>query len=173
MKVLPAAVGSAAFFVVAPGTVLGVIPWLITHWELPHFSAAGRLSQGIGLLLIGAGLIPLAHAFVQFAKAGGTPAPIAPTERLVVTGFHRFVRNPIYVALIAVVLGQALFFASLGLVVYAVVIWVVTASFVRIYEEPTLTRQFGSEYEAYRRNVRAWIPRVHPWTPVLDTPKGA
>jgi protein-S-isoprenylcysteine O-methyltransferase Ste14 len=91
----------------------------------------------------------------------------------VVTGLHRFVRNPIYLALIVVVLGQALLFGSLGLVVYAVVIWVVTASFVRIYEEPTLARQFGREYEAYRHNVRAWITRAHPWTPPLDTPKEA
>ena len=172
MKVLPAAVGSMAFFAIAPGTVLGVIPWLITRWELPHFSAAGHLSQGLGVLLIGAGLVPLVHAFVQFAKAGGTPAPVAPTERLVVTGFHRFVRNPMYVGLIVVVLGQALLFGSLELVVYAVVVWIATASFARFYEEPTLARQFGREYEAYRHNVRAWIPRVHPWTPVPDTPKG-
>lgn len=165
MRLLPAAVGTAAFFVVAPGTVLGVIPWLITRWELPCFAAAGRVAQGIGVLLIGAGLVPLVHAFVQFAKAGGTPAPVAPTERLVVTGFHRFVRNPMYVGLVVVVLGQALLFGSLGLVLYAVIVWIVTASFVRIYEEPTLARQFGPEYEVYRRNVRAWIPRIHPWTP--------
>lgn len=168
MKILPAAAGSAAFFVVAPGTVVGVIPWLITRWELPDFGALGRALQGVGVLLIGAGLVPLVHAFVQFAKAGGTPVPVAPPQRLVVTGFNRFVRNPMYVGLIVVVLGQALLFGSLGLVVYAVVIWAVTASFARVYEEPTLARQFGREYDAYRHNVRAWIPRAHPWMPVPD-----
>ena len=168
MKILPAAAGSAAFFVVGPGTVVGVIPWLITRWALPDLDAPGRVVQGVGVLLIVAGLIPLVHAFVQFAKAGGTPVPVAPPQRLVVTGFNRFVRNPMYVGLIVVVLGQALLFGSLGLVVYAVVIWAVTASFARVHEEPTLARQFGREYDAYRHNVRAWIPRAHPWTPVPD-----
>ena len=165
MKILPAAAGSAAFFVVGPGTVVGVIPWLITRWALPDLGAPGRVVQGVGVLLIVAGLVPLVHAFVQFAKAGGTPVPVAPPQRLVVTGFNRFVRNPMYVGLIVVVLGQAVLFGSLGLVVYALVIWAVTASFVHVYEEPTLARQFGREYDTYRHNVRA---RTHPWTPVLD-----
>ena len=168
MKILPAAAGSASFFVVGPGTVVGVIPWLITRWALPELGAPGRVVQGVGVLLIVAGLVPLVHAFVQFAKAGGTPVPVAPPQRLVVTGFNRFVRNPMYVGLIVVVLGQAVLFSSLGLVVYALVIWAVTASFVHVYEEPTLARQFGREYDTYRHHVRAWTPRTHPWTPVLD-----
>ena len=166
MRKSTAAVGSAAFFVVAPGTVVGLIPWLITRWELPDSTPVWRVV--LGVLLIVAGLMPAVHAFVQFAKAGGTPVPVAPPQRLVVTGFNRFVRNPMYVGLIVVVLGQALLFGSLGLVVYAVVIWAVTASFARVHEEPTLARQFGREYDAYRHNVRAWIPRAHPWTPVPD-----
>ena len=141
MKILPAAAGSAAFFVVGPGTVVGVIPWLITRWALPDLGAPGRAVEGVGVLLIVAGLVPLVHAFVQFAKAGGTPVPVAPPQRLVVTGFNRIVRNPMYVGLIVVVLGQAVLFGSLGLVVYALVIWAVTASFVHVYEEPTLARQ--------------------------------
>lgn len=147
---------------------MGVIPWLITRWALPDLGAPGRVVEGVGVLLIVAGLVPLVHAFVQFAKAGGTPVPVAPPQRLVVTGFNRFVRNPMYVGLIVVVLGQAVLFGSLGLVVYALVIWAVTASFVHVYEEPTLARQFGREYDTYRHNVRAWTPRTHPWTPVLD-----
>ena len=107
----------------------------------------------------------MVHAFAQFAKAGGTPMPIAPTQRLVVTGFNRFVRNPMYVGLIVVILGQALLFGSLWLVLYAAIAWIITASFVRVYEEPTLLRQYGSQYEEYRRNVHAWLPRLHPWTP--------
>ncbi len=121
----------------------------------------------MGVLLIVAGLVPLVHAFVQFAKAGGTPVPVAPPQRLVVTGFNRFVRNPMYVGLIVVVLGQAVLFGSLGLVVYALVIWAVTASFVHVYEEPTLARQFGREYDTYRHNVRAWTSRTRPRTSVL------
>lgn len=91
--------------------------------------------------------------------------PVAPTERLVVTGFNRFIRNPMYAGLITAILGQAVLFASVWLVVYAVIAWAVTASFVRWYEEPTLVRTYGQQYEAYRGNVPAWIPRLTPWTP--------
>jgi protein-S-isoprenylcysteine O-methyltransferase Ste14 len=161
-----AAVASAAFFVVAPGTVVGLIPWLITRWEIPGSTPIWRIV--LGVLLIVAGLILPVHAFVQFVKAGGTPMPIAPTQRLVVCGFNRYVRNPMYLGLLVVILGEALLFGSWALLVYAAVLWVITASFVRWYEEPTLLREYDGEYEAYRRNVHAWLPRWHPWTPGVE-----
>jgi protein-S-isoprenylcysteine O-methyltransferase Ste14 len=157
-----AAISSAAFFVAAPGTFVGLGPWLITHWEVPGSAPVVRI---VGVLLIVAGLIPPVHAFIQFVKAGGTPMPIAPTQRLVVTGFNRYVRNPMYVGLLTAIVGQALLFDSLWLLLYAAVGWIVTASFVHWYEEPTLVRQYGSQYEEYRRNVPAWIPRLPPWSP--------
>jgi protein-S-isoprenylcysteine O-methyltransferase Ste14 len=160
-----AAVGSAAFFVVAPGTVAGLGPWLITHWEIPGSSPPMRVMLGVVLIVLG--LIPPVHAFTQFVKAGGTPMPVAPTERLVVTGFNRFVRNPMYAGLITVILGQALLFDSPWLVLYAVIGWIVTASFVHWYEEPTLAGEYGEQYEEYRRNVPAWTPRLTPWSPPL------
>lgn len=166
MQTSRAAIASAAFFVVAPGTVVGLIPWLITRWEIADSTPMWRI--GVGVVLTVAGLIPPVHAFAQFVMAGGTPMPIAPTQRLVVTGFNRYVRNPMYVGLIVAILGQALLFGSMGLVVYAAVAWIITASFVRWYEEPTLVREYGSEYEAYRRNVHAWRPRWRPWTPVVE-----
>ena len=92
MKTSRAAIASAAFFVAAPGTVVGLIPWLITRWEIADSTPMWRIA--VGVVLIVAGLIPPVHAFVQFVKAGGTPMPIAPTQRLVVTGFNRYVRNP-------------------------------------------------------------------------------
>jgi protein-S-isoprenylcysteine O-methyltransferase Ste14 len=156
-----AAVGSAAFFVVAPGTVVGLGPWLITHWEIPGSSPPVRVILGVVLIVLG--LVPAVHAFTEFAKAGGTPAPVAPTERLVVTGFNRFVRNPMYVGLLTVILGEALLFDSPWLVLYAVIGWIVTASFVHWYEEPTLVGAYGEQYEQYRRNVPAWTPRLTPW----------
>jgi protein-S-isoprenylcysteine O-methyltransferase Ste14 len=122
----------------------------------------------IGGLLIVAGLIPPVHAFVQFVKAGGTPMPIAPTQRLVVTGFNRYIRNPMYAGLITAIVGQALLFGSWWLLLYAAAFWVITASFVRWYEEPTLVREYGDEYETYRRNVHAWWPRWHPWNPGVE-----
>jgi protein-S-isoprenylcysteine O-methyltransferase Ste14 len=163
-----AAVGSAMFFVAAPGTVVGLIPWLITRWQIPDPTGAWWMAQACGALLIVAGLIPAVAAFVEFAKAGGTPMPLAPTQHLVVSGFNRYVRNPMYVGLLVAIIGQALLFGSLAMLAYAALGWIVTASFVRWYEEPTLARRYGSEYEAYRRNVPAWIPRWRPWTPARD-----
>jgi protein-S-isoprenylcysteine O-methyltransferase Ste14 len=163
MRKSTAAVGSAAFFLVAPGTVVGLIPWLITRWELPDSTPVWRVV--LGVVLIVAGLMPAVHAFVQFAKAGGTPMPLAPPERLVVNGFNRYVRNPMYVGLLIAILGQALLFGSRGLVLYAAVMWIITASFVHWYEEPTLSRQYGTEYETYRHNVPAWLPRWRRWIP--------
>ena len=169
MRTSTAAAGSTAFFLVAPGTVVGVIPWLITRWEIPGSTSGWRAAQVLGVVLIVAGLIPVVHAFAQFAKAGGTPMPLAPTQRLVVNGFNRYVRNPMYAGLLIVILGQALLFGSLWLVLYAICAWIISASFVRWYEEPTLARTYGSEYEAYRRNVPAWLPRWHPWTPGVES----
>jgi protein-S-isoprenylcysteine O-methyltransferase Ste14 len=173
MRRSTAAIGSAAFFVVAPGTVVGLIPWWITGWELheplPYWVAA----QVVGVALICAGLVPAVHAFVQFAKAGGTPMPIAPTQHLVVTGFNRYVRNPMYVGLLTSLVGEALLFGQPSLLLYAAAGWAVTASFVHWYEEPTLCRQFGAEYEAYRSAVPAWRLRLRPWTPsASDRPGG-
>jgi protein-S-isoprenylcysteine O-methyltransferase Ste14 len=155
-----AAFASAAFFVVAPGTVVGLIPWLITHWEVRQ---PWVVAQVIGVVMICAGLVPAVSAFVEFVKAGGTPIPIAPTQRLVVSGFNRYLRNPMYFGLVLAILGQALLFASPALLVYAAAAWLVPAAFVRWYEEPTLARRYGAEYEAYRRAVPAWWPRLRPW----------
>ncbi len=130
MRQATAAVGSAAFFVVAPGTVVGLIPWLITGWHV----SGSPWQVAVGAALIIAGLIPLAFAFVEFAKAGGTPIPLAPTEHLVVTGFNRYVRNPMYVGLLVAIVGQASLFGSVGLLFYAALVWFATASFVRWYE---------------------------------------
>jgi len=163
-----AALASAAFFVVAPGAVVGLIPWLITHWEFRQPWPAWVVAQVIGALLIVVGLVPPVSAFVEFVKAGGTPMPIAPTQRLVVSGFNRYIRNPMYFGLVLVILGQALLFVSIGLLIYAAIAWVIPAAFVRWYEEPTLARQYGAEYEAYRHAVPAWWPRLRPWTPSTD-----
>jgi protein-S-isoprenylcysteine O-methyltransferase Ste14 len=169
MRRSTAAIGTAAFFVVAPGTFAGLIPWLITHWEIREPLPYWAVAQVVGVLLICAGLIPPVHAFVEFAKAGGTPMPLAPTQHLVVSGFNRYVRNPMYLGLLTVIVGQALLFGQFSLLLYAAGGWLVTASFVRWYEEPTLTRQFGADYEAYRRAVPAWWPRLRPWTPDVAT----
>ena len=159
MRKQKAALVSVGFFVVAPGTVVGLIPWWITRWE---FSGWG-VAQVVGAVLVVAGLVPAASAFVEFVRAGGTPVPAAPTQRLVVSGFNRYVRNPMYVGLLLSIIGQALLFGNFWLLAYAAAAWAVPAAFVHWYEEPTLARTFGAEYEEYRRAVPAWLPRLRPW----------
>ena len=161
-----AAVGSAVFFLVAPGVVAGLIPWLLTRWQARELLPYWAPMRVLGGILLVAGLIALIRAFVRFVMEGlGTPAPIAAPERLVVSGLYRYVRNPMYVAVLAAIVGQALLLGRLGLLLYAAAAWLLVAAFVRWYEEPTLTRRFGADYEAYRRAVPAWWPRLRPWEP--------
>jgi protein-S-isoprenylcysteine O-methyltransferase Ste14 len=158
-----AAVGSLIFVVLQPGVMGGLVPYLLTGgWE-----AAGSppvlVLAGVALLAAGLGL--LAHTVIRFAVEGlGTPSPVAPTENLVVGGVYRYVRNPMYVAVIAIVLGQAAILGRPVLLVYAAIFWVVVASFVRFYEEPTLSSRYGDQYAAYRAAVRGWWPRLTPWS---------
>ena len=156
-----AALGSLAFLVVAPGVVAGLLPWLITDWRpLPPVDGPGAL-RWTGLILIAAGLAVILEAFARFAWEGlGTPAPVAPTRSLVVSGFYRFVRNPMYVAVTALIFGQAILFASWGVALYGVVIAAAFDTFVRLYEEPTLRQAYGEEYAAYCAATPRWIPRL-------------
>lgn len=158
-----AALGSLLFFLVAPGVVAGAIPWLLTdRYGLPLSSAAGI--PALAAVLILAGIAVLVHAFVRFVVEGfGTPAPVAPTERLVVGGLYRYVRNPMYLAVMAIILGQALLFGSATVAIYAAVVALAVTTFVRFYEEPTLASRYGAEYETYRQAVPGWLPRLTPW----------
>jgi protein-S-isoprenylcysteine O-methyltransferase Ste14 len=159
-----AAIGTAVFLVVGPGVVAGLVPWLLTGWTmrepLPHWLPA----RVVGALLVGAGVSVLAVSFARFVHEGlGTPAPVAPTEKLVVGGLYRYVRNPMYLAVASIIVGQALLLGQAILLAYAALFAAAVASFVRWYEEPTLGRRFGEQYEAYCRAVPAWRPRRHPW----------
>ena len=154
-----AAAGSLVFFVVAPGVVAGLVPRLLTRWEAtdPLWWTPLRV-LGAGLLVAGAGV--LVHAFARFVVEGiGTPAPVAPTEHLVVGGLYRWVRNPMYLAVTATIVGQALVLGRPVLLLYAAAVLLACAAFVRWHEEPALARRFGGEYEAYRRDVPGWWPR--------------
>jgi protein-S-isoprenylcysteine O-methyltransferase Ste14 len=158
---IKAALGSLAFLILAPGVVAGVVPWLITQWRLlPPGDGPGTL-RWTGLILIIAGLAVVLEAFARFAWEGlGTPAPVAPTRTLVISGFYRFVRNPMYLAVTALIFGQAVLFASWGVAVYGVLIAAAFHTFVRLYEEPTLRQAYGAEYAAYCAAVPRWIPRL-------------
>lgn len=165
MRRSTAVIGSAAYFAAAAGTFVVLVPWLVTGWQFHRPWSYWVVAQAAGVLLIGAGLVPVVSVFVQFARAGGTPLPLAPTRRLVVSGFNRYVRNPVYLGSLLIFSGEALLFGRLSMLVYAVIAWAGAWVFVCWYEEPALARRFGAEYEAYRRAVPAWRPRLHPWTP--------
>jgi protein-S-isoprenylcysteine O-methyltransferase Ste14 len=169
MKRTSAALGSFGFLLVTPGTVCGLVPLLITGWRRPGGSVLWV--DALGWLLVVTGAAVLVHAFVAFAWHGrGTPAPSAPTERLVVGGAYRHVRNPMYVAVLALVLGQVLLFQSWGLFTYLVVLGITVDVFVHTYEEPTLREVYGPTYEEFCENVPRWLPRLTPWQGVARRP---
>jgi protein-S-isoprenylcysteine O-methyltransferase Ste14 len=143
----------------------GLVPWWLNHWTTPQAEFPGaQLTRALGVVLILLGTIVLAESFVQFAVRGlGTPAPIAPPQNLVVCGAYRHVRNPMYVAVLALILGQAALFCDWHLIIYALLFGSVSHLFVVGYEEPTLHRRFGAQFEAFVSNVPRWIPRLTPW----------
>jgi protein-S-isoprenylcysteine O-methyltransferase Ste14 len=169
-----AAVGSAVFFVVGTGIMVSLIPWLLAGWQVREPAPYWALILVLGVVLLVAGLIVLVQAFVRFVVEGfGTPVPIAAPDLLVVGGLYRNVRNPMYVAVLAAIVGQALLLGQLGLLLYAATLWLIVAAFVRWYEEPTLARRFGADYEAYRRAVPTWWPRLRRLKPSERDEPGA
>jgi protein-S-isoprenylcysteine O-methyltransferase Ste14 len=151
--------GTLAFVLVVPTTVIGYVPYTLTGWVVRPPLFPGARVVGIALFLTA---LPLFVAFnLRFVREGeGTPAPIAPTRRLVVGGPFRYVRNPGYVAVLALVAAQGLYFGRALVFAYAGALLIVFHLFVVFYEEPTLHRQFGAEYDAYSRRVPRWVPAV-------------
>lgn len=166
MKRPLAVLGSAFFLVLAPGTVAGFVPWYLCRWEVSPPLLGFAAFRIVGVLLVLAGLPVLLDSFARFALQGlGTPAPVAPTEHLVISGFYRYVRNPMYVAVVSLVLGQGLCFGSPAVLGYGASLWIIFTAFVMSYEEPTLRRSFGAQYTAYCAEVGRWIPRLRPYRP--------
>jgi protein-S-isoprenylcysteine O-methyltransferase Ste14 len=161
MRKPTAVAGSAAFLVAAPGVVAGLVPLCLTRWR------AGAVYpmpvRATGAVMTAVGSAALLGAFAQFALEGrGTPAPPAPTEQLVVRGPYRYVRNPMYLAVLAVITGQALLVGRPVLLGYAALVGATFVAFVSGYEQPALARRYGAQYEAYRRAVPGWWPRLPP-----------
>jgi protein-S-isoprenylcysteine O-methyltransferase Ste14 len=154
------ALRSLLFTIVMPGTVGGYLPIWIVRQSGATLAAAPALRL-LGVALLAAGLAIYAWCVSDFALAGrGTPAPIDPPRELVVRGLYHFARNPMYVGVLAVIAGQAVLFASLRLVVYAIVVLAAFHLFVIGYEEPTLRRSFDGAYERYCAAVPRWLPRL-------------
>lgn len=161
MRKMTAAAGSTVFLVIAPGVVAGLIPWWLTRWRMgAAYPVPVRVT---GAVVTSAGAAVLLGAFAQFAIQGrGTPAPPAPTEQLVVRGLYRHVRNPMYLAVLAVITGQAVLLGRPVLLGYAAVVGAAFIAFVYGYEQPALARRYGTQYEDYRQAVPGWWPRLRP-----------
>ena len=155
-----AIVGTIVFVCVVPGTALVAMPWWISGWRLAPPLVGTNLTRVVGVLLVAAAAPVFVSFLARFVVEGhGTPAPIAPTRHLVVGGPFRWTRNPGYVAVVAMVVGQGLFLGSVGVLVYAALLAAAFHLFVVFYEEPTLLRTFGEEYAGYCRRVPRWVPR--------------
>lgn len=145
------------FTVVVPGTVAVYVPWALRRNAAPVGNAEEWAA--IGLIVVGIAIY-LYTAFWGFALiGGGTPAPIAPTKTLVVRGLHHYIRNPMYIGVLLIVGGQAWLFHSRSIATYLLCLGLGFHLFVLLYEEPTLRRQFGEEYERYCATVPRWIPK--------------
>jgi protein-S-isoprenylcysteine O-methyltransferase Ste14 len=144
-----------------PFTVTVLVPALLV-WR-----SGDRLGWGAipGALLVAAGLLLVVWTVALFARVGeGTLAPWDPTQRLVVVGPYRHVRNPMISGVLAILLGEALAFRSWPLFLWFAIVLAVNAIYLPLVEEPGLSRRFGGDYERYRANVRRWVPRLRPWT---------
>ena len=151
------ALGSILFFILAPGMVAGFIP-------LALLRTGTRIQIGflsyLAFPLWIVGTVILVWCFWDFlAKGKGTPAPIDTPRELVVTGLYRYVRNPMYVGVLLVIIGHFLWFGFWNLLIYAVLVFLAFNAFVIFYEEPNLRQRFGAAYEEYRKRVPRWIPR--------------
>jgi protein-S-isoprenylcysteine O-methyltransferase Ste14 len=156
-----AIVGTIVFVAAVPGTVVVLVPYWLSGWRVAPPLIGTSLTRWLGIALIALGLPLFVDFVVRFVREGlGTPAPIAPTRHLVVGGPYRYSRNPGYVAVLALLVGQALVFAEPRLLVYAAAVAAGFHLFVLVYEEPTLRRTFGREYDAYCRQVPRWVPRI-------------
>jgi protein-S-isoprenylcysteine O-methyltransferase Ste14 len=156
-----AALGTAVFVVFGgPALAAGLGPWLITRWRVRDPFLGWGAFRWIGVAFLVVGIAVAGSSWVRFVVQGrGTPSPTAPPVELVVTGLFRYVRNPMYLGILALVIGEGLVFGSWQTLAYAGALWLVFHLFVVLYEEPTLRRQFGHAYVAYCESVRRWIPR--------------
>ena len=151
------ALGSIIFFILAPGMVAGFIPLALLRTGLQV--QTGFLAYAAFPLWV-IGTTVLIWCFWDFlVKGKGTPAPIDPPKELVVSGLYKYVRNPMYVGILLVILGHFLWFGFWNLLIYAAVMFAAFSAFVIFYEEPTLKRNFGAAYEDYLKRVPRWIPK--------------
>ena len=153
------ALRSLAWALVLPGFFAGYVPWRYFGLRDVDFTAL-RPSQLPALLCVGAGAALLAACIIEFARSGrGTLSPLDPPRTLVVRGLYRYVRNPMYLSVTTIVLGEAMLTRSTALATYCVLWFACVNLFVIGYEEPVLRQMFGASYDDYAQRVGRWIPR--------------
>ena len=150
---------SLLWTVLLPGFFAGYVPW--TYFGLRDVSVSlSDPAHGLGLILTSAGGVLLVACIVEFARSGrGTLSPVDPPRHLVVHGLYRYVRNPMYLSVTAIVFGEVALTRSTALAIYWAIWFACVNVFVIGYEEPTLRRQFGPSYEQYVQEVGRWVPR--------------
>ena len=159
MRALWLAVRSITWAVLLPGVVAGYIPWAFFRLGEIHWSPEVPALY-VGVVLVASGISLLAACIWEFASRGrGTLSPVDPPKELVVQGLYRYVRNPMYLAVSLILIGEHMLTHSWQLLAYWAVCFVIWNVFVIGYEEPTLRRQFGESYERYARDVPRWVPR--------------
>ena len=156
--------------VIAPAYIIRTNTTLNVGWGLP--SPLSLLPTLLGCVLVGLGVLLVFKTVILFATVGeGTLAPWDPPRRLVVRGPYRHLRNPMISGVLSILLGQAILFGSVPLLVWFVIFFAINALTMPLIEEPLLESRFGSDYVTYKRNVPRWIPRLNPWTPGRAPPK--
>jgi protein-S-isoprenylcysteine O-methyltransferase Ste14 len=154
------ALRSLLWTILLPGFFAGYLPWRFFGLGRSQFGWFDAVSL-LGLLAIAIGVVLLGACIVEFARSGkGTLSPVDPPRHLVVQGLYRYVRNPMYLSVTTIVLGEALLMRSRALAIYWAIWFLVANLFVMGYEEPTLRRRFGPSYDEYTRQVGRWIPKI-------------
>jgi protein-S-isoprenylcysteine O-methyltransferase Ste14 len=150
------------FSFILPVTVLVIVPlWIESNWVVHE-----GLHLFFGLILIVAGLVVMGFTISSFIRLGkGTLAPWSPTKKLVITGLYRYVRNPMILGVLAVLLGEALTLRSMNILIWAGAFLLINTIYFIIYEEPNLEDRFGDEYREYKKHVSRWIPRLTAYSP--------
>ncbi len=152
------ALRSLLWTILLPGVFAGYVPWRFFGLGRTQFDLTSP-TQLLGLVCIGMGVALLAACIFEFARSGrGTLSPVDAPRHLVVRGLYRYVRNPMYLSVTMIILGEAFMVHSVALAGYWAVWFVCANLFVIVYEEPTLRRTFGDEYEAYFQRVSRWLP---------------
>ena len=152
---------SAVATIVVPGAACVLIPYYILNGARISLTPPLGILQVMAILIAGLGLYMIVWVSTAFVRQGkGTPIPIDPPTQLVITGLYRYVRNPMYVGAVLIILAEAIYFGSAWLMLYAVGLWAALHTALVVFEEPQLKKRFGADYEQYLKAVPRWIPKM-------------